>query len=544
MRDDGTDLGIAVVLLEDRHLERLGMETKGGSQLVHSHEELEELLQKIEQMRLEETQTHQDSTCPPDSPNTSQLLLDRFQKNSSSSIIERDNYLSPVFVPGGSASNTIKNMSMLGAKCGCIGKVGNDQLGEFYKRSMRERGVIPLNTTSLTTRTGQVLCLVTPDGDRTMRAYLGASEEMAVSDLVEQDFEGVKLFHVEGYAIYSKDVVIRAMKLAKKCNATVSFDLGSFQLVRQFKPLLLELLRRYVDIVFCNESEARELIDGTPEECVDYLASICKVSVVTMGPSFCFVKSGTNKYRCPTEPVKAVDTTGAGDCFASGFLYGYLQGYSLEQCARLGSLAGGTVVQHIGAEIPINKWNELKQVVARAIYVSHRSSQNTTTGSFSLPTSFKRESFLLHVTDDVSDIQQQQHFHDQMVGQINDTNAAQSEEDVFMDSSNDGPAKINVEANEDKLDNHENSEEKEEEDELEFEDIHYDSSQPSSRTTSPTSPISARCFGHENDNRGRNLLQYGGRSSRSKSGGSIHAFAPVIRSNTSRSSSRRTKKMK
>lgn len=174
----------------------------------------------------------------------------------------------------------------------------------------------------------------------------------------------MQLFHVEGYAIYNKNLTIRAMQMAKRHNALVSFDLGSFELVRHFKPLIIELLRNYVDIVFANEEEANELVGGGgPDECVDYLATMCHVAVVMMGPKGCLVKSKSDKYRCPTQPVKAVDTTGAGDCFASGFLYAYLQGYSLEQCARLGSLAGGEVVKYVGAEIPSQMWSELKKAV-------------------------------------------------------------------------------------------------------------------------------------------------------------------------------------
>lgn len=267
-------------------------------------------------------------------------------------------------VPGGSCANTIKGLASLGEKCALIGKCGRDELGRMYQDSIAKRGVISLFTYS-ETPTGQVVCLVTPDGQRTMRAYLGASQEMADHDLLPQDFEDVKLFHVEGYSIYNLPLTVKAMSLAKKNKSTVSFDLGSFELVRCFRKTLVELIHKYVDVVFCNEEEGYELMagKGTPEQTVDYLATLCEVAVVMMGDQGCWVKSGSDKIRCPAKPIKPVDTTGAGDLFISGFLHGYLEGYSLEQCARLGALAGGTVVQFLGAEIPQHEWQRVKSQV-------------------------------------------------------------------------------------------------------------------------------------------------------------------------------------
>lgn len=146
-----------------------------------------------------------------------------------------------------------------------------------------------------------------------MRAFLGGSVDMSENDLLPHDFKGVKLFVVEGYCIYNLPLMLRAMEYAKANGAIISYDLGSFELCRKFKDLLVnKILKNYVDIVFANEVEAKELCKGSPEQAVDFLASICHVAVVMMGEKGCWVKSQNCKYKCPTKPVSATDTTGAG----------------------------------------------------------------------------------------------------------------------------------------------------------------------------------------------------------------------------------------
>jgi len=296
-----------------------------------------------------------------------------------------------IIVPGGSCANTIKGLASLGEKCGFIGKIGRDSVGQLYKDSMSQRGVIPLMTESINARTGEVICLITPNGERTMKAFLGASLQMTENDLLPQDFAGVKLLHVEGYSIYNEPLTLKAMQLAKQNGSMVSLDLGSFELVRQFKPLLLDMLRNYVDIVFSNSEEARELMGGVPgrdvpEKCVDYLAKYCKVAVVMMGKDGCWVKSGNEKYKCPADVVaNPIDTTGAGDLFAAGFLYAYLQGYTLQQCARMGALSGKEVLFVMGAEVPMDRFSKIKARVNSSVFVNgeeeHKSRSSTSSSS-------------------------------------------------------------------------------------------------------------------------------------------------------------------
>lgn len=264
----------------------------------------------------------------------------------------------PITVLGGSARNTLHGLSRFGEKCALIGMRGSDERGETYSQLLKEQGIDSLLVVS-STPTATVLSLVTPDGERTMRTFQGASTHMRGMHLNPQDFSGVRLVHLEGYTLYNQDLTEAAMSIAQEEGAKVSFDLASFEITRQFKDHILYLLDNYVDIVFCNEQEAFALTGLCEEESCDFLAECCEVSVVLLGPRGCWVRRGNNKGHCPAYPVQPVDTTGAGDLFASGFLHGYLQGYPLQICAHYGAIAGRAVVQVIGAEIPHERWVEI-----------------------------------------------------------------------------------------------------------------------------------------------------------------------------------------
>lgn len=264
----------------------------------------------------------------------------------------------PISVPGGSSRNMINGMVRLGDACAFCGKIGNDSSGEEFIQLMKQRH-IELLLARTDTPTAVVLSLVTPDGQRTFRTFLGASQEMRGQDLRPEYFNNVQLVHIEGYALYNDNLVETAMQYAQEAGAKISFDLASFEIVRKFKPKIVQLLGNYVDIVFANELEAAALTELNEEAACDFLAELCEVGIVLMGPLGCWVKRGNHKMHCPAYPVKPIDTTGAGDLFASGFLHAYLQGFNLEECAHYGAIAGRAVVQVMGAEIPHQSWAEI-----------------------------------------------------------------------------------------------------------------------------------------------------------------------------------------
>ncbi|NGX42736.1 MAG: 2-dehydro-3-deoxygluconokinase [Chlamydiae bacterium] len=270
----------------------------------------------------------------------------------------------PKQIAGGSCANAIKGLASLGRKCAMTGKIGRDAIGEKVLENLQDLGVTPLLHYS-TTPTAHVTCLITPDGKRTCRSYLGASREMGPSDLQPEHFEGVRLVHIEGYTLLCNGLTQKAMQLAKEKGALVSFDLGSFEIVNDHKNLILVLLEKYVDVVFANEDEIYALTGHHPKEGCSAISTLCKIAVVMIGKDGCWIGHNNTPHQYPSLQVEAIDTTGAGDLFASGFLHGYLAGMPLDACARWGAITGSTVVQIVGAEIPPERWEQIKRELSR-----------------------------------------------------------------------------------------------------------------------------------------------------------------------------------
>ncbi|MBF5059537.1 adenosine kinase [Candidatus Neptunochlamydia vexilliferae] len=261
--------------------------------------------------------------------------------------------------PGGSGSNVIKGLAQLGQKCAIVGKVGNDDKGKYYSKKMKELGVVPLLEEGALP-TGQAVCLITPDRERTFRTYLGASHSLTDLKFDPSIFEKVDLFHLEGYQLVDPDLVIRTLKLAKEANVLISVDLASLEVVRRNKTFIRNILEKYIDIVFCNEVEAEELTGLKPKEASRFLSELCAVSVVTMSDRGSWVSGKEKQFRMGVFPVQVIDTTGAGDLYASGFLHGYLTGKPLEKCAQMGTICASYVIKRVGAEIPDQVWTEIK----------------------------------------------------------------------------------------------------------------------------------------------------------------------------------------
>lgn len=266
------------------------------------------------------------------------------------------------FVPGGSCSNVMRGLRRLGHSCALISKVGDDAVGKQLSEALKAINIQDLYTTAHMP-TSQVLCLVTPDGQRTCRCYLGATSEMSGAHLEYAHFTGTTLVHIEGYTMLNESLTAKAMEYAKRAGALVSFDLASFEIVETYRPQLLELLKEYVDVVFANQEETRMLCDDTPEASCRYLQELCKVAVVSMNKNGCWVGTEGRLQHCPAYPVEAVDSTGAGDLFASGFLHGYLTGQSVQACAHYGALLGAAVVQVYGGDLPPEQWRKTRKLI-------------------------------------------------------------------------------------------------------------------------------------------------------------------------------------
>ncbi len=260
--------------------------------------------------------------------------------------------------PGGSGVNVIKGLSRLGNKCAVVGKIGPDKMGDYFIEQLSRKGIM-LFLEKGVLPTGQAICFITPDGQRTFRAYVGASHSQSDLKLDVSFFQDIDLFHVEGYQLIEPDLVLRSLKAAKALNIKTSIDLANVELIRRFRPFIFEILENYVDIVLCNQDEALELTGLEPKEVCAFLAKYCPVAVVTMGEKGCWTQSGEEQVFAPAFFVAPIDTTGAGDYFASGFLDGYLKGYSLHSSSLQGALIASYVVRTVGTELSQASWDEI-----------------------------------------------------------------------------------------------------------------------------------------------------------------------------------------
>ena len=267
-----------------------------------------------------------------------------------------------VEAPGGSAGNTIFAAARLGTKTTFIGKTGNDAGGTFYRQRLKALGGDDSRFKTGNIPNGRCLSLITPDSERTMRTDLGAAATLDPAEITPADFVGCSHAHVEGYLLFNPDLMIAVLRAAKEANCTVSVDLASFEVVNAAGDALPDLLRQYVDMVFANEDEARAFhgASAQPEQLALGLARHCPVGVVKAGAEGAWLARGQEVYHAPAlAGIVPVDTTGAGDFWAAGFLAGWLKGKPLPVCAKWGARLGAEVVQVVGAELPDQTWETI-----------------------------------------------------------------------------------------------------------------------------------------------------------------------------------------
>ena len=272
---------------------------------------------------------------------------------------------SPSIVPGGSACNTIIGVAKLGGASRFVGKRGAEPMGAFFEASLVENGVEPRLLQSPSCSTGRVLSIITPDAQRSMLTYLGASSEILPEEIDENCFKDAAVVHIEGYLLFNPALMLQSMALAKKSSARISLDLASFTVVESNKALLDRIVDEFVDILIANEDEARAFTGHTDERrMIESLSSRAEIAVLKIGSRGSCISQHGNIFM--VEPVgdgRAVDTTGAGDLWASGFLFGLVNGYSLEKCGKLASACGYEVCQVVGASIPHDGWERIRKLL-------------------------------------------------------------------------------------------------------------------------------------------------------------------------------------
>lgn len=270
---------------------------------------------------------------------------------------------------GGSSGNMVKALAMLGEKPGFIGKIGPDEMGDFY-RSEGERVGIEMKLLMSEVRSGVASTFISRDGERTFATHLGAAYRMEASDLTPEMFKGYTYLYVEGYLVQNHDLIMRAMQLAKDAGLQVCLDLASYNIVAEDLDFFKLLVNRYVDIVFANEEEAKAFAESNIGQALDIISSLCSIAVIKLGSKGSVIKKGTEVVRLNTKRIDCVmDTTGAGDFYAAGFMFGLMNGYSLEKCGQIGTILATEVIQIIGTSLSDEKWNEIKLNIQQLVHV-------------------------------------------------------------------------------------------------------------------------------------------------------------------------------
>lgn len=256
---------------------------------------------------------------------------------------------------GGSAGNTAAGVANFGGRAAYFGKVADDQLGEIFLHDIRAQGVhFQTKPGDKRPPTARSMIFVTEDSERSMNTYLGACVEFGPEDVEADVVAQSKVTYFEGYLWdppRAKQAILDCAAIAHKHGREVSMTLSDSFCVQRYRTEFLELMRSgTVDIVFANEQEALALYETEDfEQALNNLSRDCKLAAVTMGEQGAIVVKDAERIRVPASNVtNLLDTTGAGDLFASGFLYGYTTGRTLEDCGRLGCYAAGVVIQQIG----------------------------------------------------------------------------------------------------------------------------------------------------------------------------------------------------
>lgn len=288
-------------------------------------------------------------------PKGSMTLIDQKQAGV---ILNYFGQTQPVLATGGSASNTITSIAALGGYCGFIGQIGNNDIyGNFYIEHLTKHGITPYFR-RISTPTGTAITLMSPDTERTFATYLGAAATMTEENIEREIFAGYGYFHIEGYMVQNYALLEKALRTAKECNMVVSLDLASYNIVTEHKDFLRKILPQ-VDVVFANEEEALAFTGKECLEAIAFLAEQVAVAVVKLGSRGSLTMHKYKLYHISADKVVKIDSNGAGDSYAAGFLYGLSRGLGVQECGDIASTVATQVVQVTGPKLNAQQWQEL-----------------------------------------------------------------------------------------------------------------------------------------------------------------------------------------
>ena len=269
------------------------------------------------------------------------------------------NIKNPSIISGGSAANTAVGFQSFGGKCSFIGQIGNDQFGQLFSKDLNSYGVFfkDLNY-KIPEKTSKSIVLVTPDADRSMNTFLGASNKFNINSVDDLLISSSNMIYVEGYLFdqdEAKEAIYKCCNLAKVNNSKVALSLSDLFCVDRHRNDFLYLIDKYVDVIFANENEIKSLYQLDLKESINNIKNQVDVGAITLGAKGAIVFEKKVKYHInPVSVEKLVDTTGAGDLFAAGFLFGFINKYSMEKCGYLGNNAASEIIQYIGARPKIS----------------------------------------------------------------------------------------------------------------------------------------------------------------------------------------------
>lgn len=273
----------------------------------------------------------------------------------------------PVFSCGGSCPNTIITLAAMGVDVTLAGKVGKDEYGNIYKNNVHELGIKD-NLAFSDNPTGSSIILISPDFDRTMNTFLGANRDYCSDDVIEENIASSDFFHFTGYmwdTKNQKEAVNKALAVAKRNNVKVTFDIADQFAVGRYRDSFVDLISNYCDVVFANEEEARMMFDNyDPVICCRTLGKLCETAIVKNGKRGSYISYRGKVYTIPVQgPSTPVDTTGAGDTYAAGFLYGLTRGLEIEECGVVASLLAGQIIKQKGAQFSKEKASSLRTML-------------------------------------------------------------------------------------------------------------------------------------------------------------------------------------
>ena len=270
-------------------------------------------------------------------------------------------------ISGGSCANTVVSLAELGNKVQFIGRVKNDEFGNFFSKDIKKSNTIfstpPVDKGPSSAHS---IIFITPDAQRTMCTYLGASVEFEPIDVNHNLIRNSKYLYLEGYlwdSDLAKNAFIEAANLAKETDTKIILSLSDSFCVERHRESFLELIENYIDIVFCNESEVLSLFqENNLQRCQESISSICELVIITLGSKgSILINKGKSEKIKPILLGKIIDTTGAGDLYAGGFIHGLINNYSIKMCGEIGSLCAGNIITQLGSRSNINLKNLLKE---------------------------------------------------------------------------------------------------------------------------------------------------------------------------------------